>query len=179
LQSYKVPLPKRARFLIDKTADLFDLSQFNILCVGVRNSAEMDYFKAKGAKNVIGIDLFSIHPDILIMDMHTMTFQNSLFDMVYSSHSLEHAYDLKKVTNEFLRVLRNRGILVIEVPVNFDRKKTGTDLIDFHTWDELHSNFMPCEVIWCDSYEANEYPGETGVDAIRSIMQVHKDTHAK
>ena len=100
-------LPNRARKLIDKTSEIINLGQCEILCIGCRNTSEIEYFRQKGAKTAIGIDLFSEHPDILIMDMHKMTFEDNSFDLVYSSHSLEHSYDHKKVAKEIIRVLRS------------------------------------------------------------------------
>ena len=43
---------------------------------------------------MVGIDLVSPDPDILVMDMHDMSFEDAVFDAVYASHSLEHAYDV-------------------------------------------------------------------------------------
>src|SRR5919109_4184542 len=42
----------------------------SVLCVGCRNALELDRFRARGFEEVVGIDLFSQRPDILVMDMH-------------------------------------------------------------------------------------------------------------
>ena len=41
-------------------------------------------------------------------------FPDRSFDIVYSRHSFEHAFDKHKAGSEFLRVLRDRGVVVIE-----------------------------------------------------------------
>ena len=45
-------------------------------------------------------------------------------DLIYSSHSLEHVSDLETTLNEFKRILKNNGLLFIEVP-NADHYEDG------------------------------------------------------
>lgn len=50
-------------------------------------------------------------------DMHDISiFHDAEFDVVISSHSLEHAYDPKKVLSEFSRILRDDGLLFLVLP---------------------------------------------------------------
>ncbi len=121
-------LKPRTKYLVDKLVSLIDLNQTEVLCIGCRNYTEIDYLYSKGAGKVIGIDLMSNHPDILVMDMHHMTFPNNSFDVIYSSHSLEHAYDPQQVANEISRVCKTQGIVLIEVPVRYQTR--GADLVD-------------------------------------------------
>src|SRR5919201_3494560 len=44
-----------------------------VLCVGCRNTLELDRFRARGFDDVVGIDVFSQREDIKVMDMHDMT----------------------------------------------------------------------------------------------------------
>ncbi len=170
------PLPAYARRLIDKTAELVDLAHSDVLCVGCRNAAELDYFRDKGAKSVIGIDLFSQREDILVMDMHAMTFEADRFDVIYNSHSLEHALNLEQVTGELVRTMRDGGIIAVEVPVRYDVKRTGTDLIDFGSLNNLHQSFEPYvdQILWSETSEAGAFNGALGTDAVRTIIRVDK-----
>lgn len=68
-----------------------------------------------GFINVKGIDLIDA-PDIIKADMHTVPYGDSTFDVVYSSHSLEHAYDPLKALAEFKRVLKPDGKLFLVLP---------------------------------------------------------------
>ena len=176
LSKKETPLQTRTKSLIDKTAELVDLAHSDVLCVGCRNAAELDYFRDKGAKSVIGIDLFSQREDILVMDMHAMTFEADCFDVIYSSHSLEHALNLEQVSGEFIRTVRDRGIIVVEVPVHYALERTGTDLIDFSSLDNLHRNFEPYvdQILWSETSQTGTFGGELGTDAIRTIIQVKK-----
>lgn len=165
-------LPNRAKILIDKTAEFTALKQSDILCIGCRNTSEIDYFRQKGAKSVIGIDLFSESPDVMVMDMHQLTFEDNSFDLVYSSHSLEHSYNHKKVIHEIVRVLRPHGTVVVEVPVRFEAR--GADLIDFDNPNNLYAAFEPfvAKVVW--SKETGLTENETGTDTISAIISISK-----
>ena len=176
LSRKNTPLPRRAKLLIDKTAEFIDLTRCDVLCVGCRNMAEINYFRHKGSRSVVGIDLYSQREDILVMDMHAMTFEADHFDLIFSSHSLEHALNLEQVTGEFIRTVRDGGIIVVEVPVHYDVGRTGTDLIDFGSLDNLHRNLEPYvdQVLWSETSQAGAFGGELGTDAIRTIIRVRK-----
>ena len=96
LSKKNVPLPEHSTLLINRIAKLIDLTKCDVLCIGPRNRAEIDYLYHKGAKSVVGIDLYSEDKAILVMDMHQMTFPENYFDLIYSAHSLEHAYNVQK-----------------------------------------------------------------------------------
>lgn len=138
------PLQLHTRLLVDKTAEFVDLSQCDVLCIGCRNTAEIDYFHQKGAKSVTGIDLMSVRHDILVMDMHAMTFSDNQFDLVYSAHSLEHALDVQQAIHEILRVIRPGGVCVVEVPVQYKTiSLSKADITDYESLDSLHEAFAP------------------------------------
>jgi len=69
------------------------------------------------------------------MDMHALTFADQSFDVIFSAHSLEHAYDADRALAEFARVTRPRGYWAIEVPLRFD--PTAVDRNDFQSTDAL------------------------------------------
>jgi SAM-dependent methyltransferase len=110
-----------------------------VLCVGCRNGRELDAFRAHGLADVRGIDIFSQRADIEVMDMHAMTFADDTFDVVYSSHSLEHAHDVALVARELVRVARPGGVLAVEVPVR--HRGSAADLVVFSGLDELLARF--------------------------------------
>ena len=168
------PLPARAQALIDQVASQVELTATRVLCVGCRNDAELSYFRQQGAQEVIGIDLYSEQPDILVMDMHRMDFPDSHFDLLYSSHSLEHSFDPQQAIAEFVRVVRNGGMLVVEVPVRYQRSEA--DRVDFASLENLHQSFAPhvAQVLWSATTSAGDFGGQLGVDAIRTIIQIRK-----
>ena len=84
-----------ARELVRRIVELGDLSRTSsVLCVGCRNAVELNLFRAAGGRQGGRHRPGRLDPDILVMDMHDMSFDDAVFDAVYASHSLEHAYDV-------------------------------------------------------------------------------------
>lgn len=103
----------------------------SVLCIGCRNTFELGVLHAAGFGPVMGIDLVQMHPTIQAMDMHAMRFPDAMFDVVFSCHSLEHAYDLGVALREWRRVTVPGGTWAIEVPIRFettdvDRQDVGS-----------------------------------------------------
>jgi len=55
------------------------------------------------------------------MDITNIPFKNEVFDFILCSHVLEHVENDKKALNEFCRILKKNGNLIITVPI-FDKK---------------------------------------------------------
>ena len=165
-------LADRNREFIDIVAREIELQFCRVLCVGCRNSSELDYMKRKGAKSAHGIDLFSECQDIVVMDMHDMKFPDNEFDLIFSAHSLEHAHSISKVVNEMLRVVKNNGYIAIEVPVKYQTR--GADIVDFDNLDNLHEIFSPfiAEYVWSETNILGS--DEPGTSTIRTIFRVEK-----
>ena len=114
--------------LMERTVHLVNLLNRNLpseragwtcLCVGCRNAGELRHIEQVCSLAPTGLDLFSEDPSIKVGDMHDMPFSKGEFDVVYSCHSLEHAFDIDKVIAEFVRVVRPGGYVAVEVPTNF------------------------------------------------------------
>jgi SAM-dependent methyltransferase len=167
-------LPQRARTLIDRMADLVDLARCDVLCIGPRNANELAYIQSKGARSIVGIDLYSDDQSILVMDMHDMTFPDDSFDVIYASHSLEHAYDVQRVVEEMIRVARTDAVVVIEVPVEYDTR--GADLVDFKDLETLHQAFGShvAQVLWSYRDPSESAMNDSGTTIIRTIFRVAK-----
>ena len=168
------PFPEHSRELINKIADTVEIGGLDVLCVGCRNLHEIKYLRDKSAKKVVGIDLYSEDSDISVMDMHSMSFNDNSFDLVYSSHSLEHALDTLKAVSEFVRVVRDGGFIVIEVPVNY--KTRGADIVDFVSLGKLHNYFKDNlnKIVWSESVGTRDND-EENITAIRTIMEIRKN----
>jgi len=149
-----------------------------VLCVGCRTTREIDYFKANGLDNVIGIDLFSAEPEVRVMDMHHMTFRDNSFGIVYASHSLEHAYDEHKVASEIVRVARDGAVVAVEAPVQYETR--GADRLDFGDSARLRELFEPYvrRVLWSDDQPAKSPTNDAGVAVARVILVIRKSCDA-
>lgn len=128
---------KRKEKLVELTSSIVPGGSINtVLVIGCRNSEELDMLGEKyPLAEVLGIDLFSIDNRIQVMDMHRLTFESNSFNLIYCSHSLEHAYDYTKVVSEIFRVATNSAFVVVEVPINYNVQ--GSDLHDFRSHSEL------------------------------------------
>lgn len=164
----------RTKILVDQLSDFTDLSKSDVLCIGCRDHFELDYFLSKRTRRIVGIDLQSSSPDIVIMDMHNMLFSDDSFDIVYSSHSLEHSYEPKKVVNEILRVARSAAFIAIEVPVQYGAR--GADLIDFENVDTILNLFGDHvdRVFWTEGLPAGHPRNNEGTMIARTIFQIRK-----
>ncbi len=87
-------------------------SKGKTLCIGPKNEGEILLLEAHGFRDVIGIDLFTYTPKILLMDMHEMTFPDNSFDTVFSGAVVRYSYDIKKVVSEMIRVAKDGAMIV-------------------------------------------------------------------
>jgi SAM-dependent methyltransferase len=95
-----------------------------VLCLGARLGEEVRAFRDWGHADAVGID---INPGpnneyVIEGDFHNIPFENAVFDGVYCN-CLDHAWDLRAVSQETARVLKPNGILVLDVPFAQPYKK--------------------------------------------------------
>jgi SAM-dependent methyltransferase len=145
-----------------------------VLCVGSRNALELDRFRARGFEDVVGIDLFSQREDILVMDMHALTFADDSFDVVYCSHALEHAYDVGRVAAEMVRVAREGAVVGIEVPVRV--QASAADRVVFAGLDELQDVFASHvgEALLAEEQPPHSPTNDQGTEIARLVFRLRK-----
>lgn len=142
--------------------------QWRVLCVGCRNAKEIDYWQFQGFRNTTGIDLFSSDSRIKIMDMEKMEFSDSSFDVLYAADSFEHAFNQKKAAQEFLRVIKNDGFLIISVPGNFTPSEI--DRCSFDNFSDLYYFFQPhIKKI----YFQKKITDKTNENSLMTIFSIH------
>jgi len=148
----------------------------SVLCVGCRNTLELDRFHERGFDDVVGIDVFSQREDILVMDMHQMTFADDSFDVVYASHSLEHSYDVGRVAAEILRVARNGAVVGVEVPVR--GQASAADRVVFAGLDEVRGVFAANvgDVVLAEEQPPRTPTNEQGTEIARLVFRVRKES---
>jgi SAM-dependent methyltransferase len=148
----------------------------SVLCVGCRNALELDRFHERGFDDVVGIDVFSQREDILVMDMHDMTFSDESFDVVYASHSLEHSYDVDRVAREIVRVARHGGVVGVEVPVR--GQASAADRVVFSGLDELRGVFAGHigEEVLAEEQPPCSPTNEQGTEIARLVFRLRKES---
>lgn len=125
--SHEITVPKweqgQQRYL---HATFFDLPRdVRIVDIACGDGVGLRHFKQMGFTDVVGVELNqsklamagqSGYP-VVACDMHDLAcFEDGAFDIVYSSHSLEHAYQPAKVLAEFRRILQPQGALFVVLP---------------------------------------------------------------
>jgi ubiquinone/menaquinone biosynthesis C-methylase UbiE len=96
----------------------------HILDVACGDGVGLSWFKEKEFKNVFGVEFSQQKHDIaktygypvLQSDMHSLAYEDKSFDIVYSSHTLEHSYDPSKALSEWNRILKDDGLLILVLP---------------------------------------------------------------
>lgn len=167
----------RAAYFADQLKNELKIpKKSKILCVGCRDANEINIIRKAGFPRVMGIDLYSDDSSILIMDMHKMEFEDNTFDVIVSSHSLEHSFDAEKVVKEIIRVAKRNALIMLEVPVNFEPR--GADRIDFGSLESLYGAFKKhaeIKQVYADG-KINKGEGDnpSGTDIIRTIFEIQK-----
>jgi ubiquinone/menaquinone biosynthesis C-methylase UbiE len=90
-----------------------------MLCIGCRHDSEIVSFNKNGF-SASGIDV-AIETDLIKrMNAHDIkeTFSENEFDVVYSSHSLEHMYDPKLVLEGIKKISKHGVFIVLPIQIN-------------------------------------------------------------
>lgn len=87
----------------------------SVLCHGVRNGAELDYFTSRpGVRRILGTDIAPVHhPAAIQHDMHEPLYGLDPFDMVYSN-SWDHTYDPEKLFKVWAEQVATNGCMILE-----------------------------------------------------------------
>lgn len=120
-------------------------TQSKILDVGCFTGRGLEHLKSLGYTNTIGIDLIEENVstakergfDVYQCDMHDLSmFQSNEFDLVFMSHSIEHAIDVEKVLKEVFRIGKN-GLIIVPIEENINVKCNPPHYSVFHTDTEF------------------------------------------
>lgn len=97
----------------------------SILDIGCGEGRGLDVLKKHGYLNLCGIDLSEEKLNkasqnghkVYNSDFHFLSeINNQEYDYIFCSHTLEHAYNLKKAIQSFIRVCKNKIFII--VPIN-------------------------------------------------------------
>ena len=96
-----------------------------VLCIGPRTEAEILLLWAYGFKleDITSIDLISYSDLISLQDMHRMEFDDSYFDVVFSSCTLVYSTNISKAVNEIKRVAKTNALYAISQDIPNKQRK--------------------------------------------------------
>jgi SAM-dependent methyltransferase len=97
--------------------ETLDKNSAKILVIGPRNEHDLISLRSQGFKreNIIGLDLISYHPSIILGDMHNIPFKDNSFDAVICGWTLSYSITPQLAADEILRVTNNGGVVAIGV----------------------------------------------------------------
>lgn len=125
----------------------------SILDVGCRNGYALAVFEERlPSARVVGIDIVpefveqarQVCNEVYEGDAHTLPFGDKEFDVVFSSHTLEHCYDPPKAMAEVKRVARVSAFLVLPLEQHDPLNPSHF----FNTVDPLEWARMACDDEW-------------------------------
>lgn len=112
-------------------------SDFSILTLGPRWSAEIDYLRQEFNVHAMGLDLFSYDKSKVIAgDMHDMPIEDNSYNIVYEKNTYNKAYDIRKALDESLRVLKSGGLLIYDECMDYTCgvNENARTNIKSHSW---------------------------------------------
>lgn len=117
------------------------MRKLNIACLGCRDSLEINFarrfFTFNKSPYVRGVDLYSEAPEVIVGDMLDLPFENETFDIVISSHSLEHVDNYDLAIQEMRRILKVDGYICIEVPTGWLGKEKNNSHLPIRSNDDI------------------------------------------
>ena len=114
----------------------YNLKGKSVLCLGARLGQEVRAFRRCGAF-AVGIDLNPgpQNPYVHHGDFHNIQFASKSVDMIYTN-SLDHTFDFNKLIKEIKRVIKDDGILMLEIQVG-DNSNVPAEQYEAHWWDSV------------------------------------------
>jgi SAM-dependent methyltransferase len=92
-----------------------DIEQSRTLIIGGRTEEEIFMFRGYGFRDVTAVDLISYSPLVVQGDMHDLPFEDGSFDFIFCAYTLVYSKEPSKAAREFVRVLRDGGIVAVAV----------------------------------------------------------------
>lgn len=86
------------------------------LSIGPRWVTEIEFFReVLGLRQHVGLDLFSDNRELVTAgDMHEMPFPDRHFQLIFIKNTVDKSYNVRKLVEELLRVIRSGGIIVVD-----------------------------------------------------------------
>lgn len=126
-----------------------------ILDVGCRDGRQIEILGRMGFIAVIGIELIGESVKLCNQkglwvtqeDVHELSSRKRMkVDVVIATHVIEHCYDPELAIKEIRKVLKDKGLLFIEVPINRnDKKGEWGHYVNFKDSNDVFS--------YCDGFE--------------------------
>ena len=121
----------------EELKNVLPLLKGRVLNAGCGNRDISDFLKTYYAEEVENCDIQSSIPGAIICDLTAIPKEGKYYDAILCNAVLEHVKDARAVMEEFKRLLRDDGHLIISVPFLQPYHPTPTDFRRF-TYEGLH-----------------------------------------
>ena len=127
--------------------------------------------------NYVSIDLKSPLADIKA-NVYNLPFEENYFDLILCNHVLEHIEDDNKALNELHRVIKNKGTLIAQVPLEKNLKKTfeNKEIMNPKERNKYYGQYDHVRVYGLDFYTRLAKSGFTPkkIDILKEISNEEK-----
>lgn len=136
------PVPRSNKLLrpisVIESVDPLLNPDVRVLSIGPRDEGELLGLVGLGysAKNIIGLDLISYSPWVVLGDMHDMQLDSNSFDAVVCGWVLSYSSDRQTAANEIIRVTKDGGVIAVGVVRNPDSKENLIEKVGYLPGDE-------------------------------------------
>lgn len=133
-----------------------------ILDIGCRSGMMSGLFQFEGFKNLYGVDvshkaLKTVNSEVKVFlcDAHSLCFSDESFNVVTAAHVVEHCERPQKVVDEVYRVLKDNGLIFIEVPLEHSDRPGAGHFCHFEEQKDVENLMKSFEIL--ESYKDNKY----------------------
>lgn len=168
----------RMMYLIHSLLSLeFVNNESKILVLGPRTENDILILEGYGFKSVIGLDLITYSPKIMLGDMHQMPFDSDLFDVVICGWTISYSSDPLKACEEIIRVSNKNAVCVFgfdhdpvrtknvnrEAPIQPNRINSASELTTLFQ-DKISSVYFSYDAE-LKEFSSEEIREKSGLDA--------------
>ena len=124
----------------ESLANFSKVTPESVLDIGCRGGHAAEYFYHKfPSARVVGVDVVPQFckeaetriDEVYCCDVHELPFKDKEFDYTFSSHTLEHCYNVQRAAKEMMRVTKR--VLFLVVPLETPQKAAENKAHFYHT----------------------------------------------
>lgn len=141
------------------------------LSVGPRWVTEIEFFREIiGLRKHIGLDLFTDDTEMVVAgDMHKMPFDDSHFQFIFLKNVVDKSYDVRKLVQEVIRVMRPNGIVVVDQICGYGATTplTRTDIQHARNLARIFGRFTTVRELVCEDVDISGIGDSAGTNETR------------
>ena len=146
-------------------------SELPSLSIGPRWVTEIEFFrKIVGLHKHIGLDLFTDDAEMVVAgDMHQMPFDDGHFQFIFLKNVVDKSYEIRKLVQEVIRVMRPGGIVVIDQICGYGSTTplTRTDIQQARNLARIFTRYAAVGELVCEDIDISGIGDSAGTNETR------------